>query len=175
MDRTGWLLSEVDTGAHARPYFFVTEENVEMLRESGLRNELVPALPDPGVGYYVSTCLYSFPNYPDGLVRSSVEDLSHFLIMMLQEGEFRGKRILKKETVRRMLTPQLEKNEQQGLYWYFTGYEAVWGHEGGDPGITTGLYFNAELNLGVIVLQNSNEGSIRDMALPLYLAGKQME
>ena len=47
---------------------------------------------------------YGWPGYPDGQLRSDVEEMSNLLIMYLNDGEFRGKRILTKNSISRMFT-----------------------------------------------------------------------
>jgi CubicO group peptidase (beta-lactamase class C family) len=101
MHNTGWFLSEIETDHHIKSYVYVSEED---------RNEIVnnkKLLPDETEfisGSNIVTCLYSFPNYPDGLVRTSIRELSYFLISIMNEGIYNGSRILKKSTIEKMLT-----------------------------------------------------------------------
>lgn len=170
MNDTGWFLHEINTESHVTPTIFVTNDIRKMIENR--IGSLLPPLKEAEDGYYAGTCLYSFPNYPDGLVRTSVRDLSKFLIAMINKGAYRGTRILKKETVNKMLTPQLGNKEKQGLGWYHAGFESVWGHGGDDPGIQAGLYFNPELEIGMITFQNSNEGSRIEFVKTLYSTAK---
>ena len=107
MHHTGWLLSEVNTTNHIIPYAIITPENeAKIMERKGLfapetkltRNTLLPY------------CLYSFPNYPDGLVRTNLHDLSIYLIAMMNGGKNRN-RILKKTTVEKMLSLQLKGSD----------------------------------------------------------------
>jgi len=165
MKHTGWMISEVDTSNYIRPYAYITAENKKFIQSI---NRLYPNESAFREGSYVANCLYSFYNYPDGLVRTSVHELSYFLSALLNGGELHGKRILKKETLDKMLTVQIEGNHAQGLTWrtsnFETGYGKVtlWGHSGLDPGIQTFLYFNTANKTGVITFQNNpGDGTAR--------------
>ncbi len=93
MKNTGWFLSEIDTKKHIKPYAYVTQENRNDLLEN---KRLYPQETEFKVGSFVENCLYSFPNYPDGLVRTSVRELSLYLTAMINGGELNGARILDK-------------------------------------------------------------------------------
>ncbi|HEY0669003.1 MAG TPA: serine hydrolase [Sphingobacteriaceae bacterium] len=115
MHNTGWLLSEVNSRNHIVPYAFITQENEARTMERKV-------LFGPGTQLAQNTllpyCLYSFPNYPDGLVRTTLPDLSVYLMAMMNGGKINGNRILKKTTVQKMLSLQLEGSTAQGLAWH---------------------------------------------------------
>ena len=60
MNNSAWFLSEIDTQNHITPYR--DQKPLE---------------------------LYSFPNYPDGLMRTSVRELSYFLLAIMNGGEYK--------------------------------------------------------------------------------------
>lgn len=158
MKNTGWMISEVDTSKYIKPYVYITKENRKdvltitrlFVNESEFR-----------VGSYVPCCFYSFYNYPDGLVKTSVRELSYYLLALLNGGKLNGKRILKKATLDKMWTLQLSGDNSQGLTWRTSEFEtpsgkfALWGHSGLDPGIQTFLFFNPSNKTGVITFQNN--------------------
>ncbi|WP_460471332.1 serine hydrolase domain-containing protein [Emticicia fontis] len=172
MDKTGWMLSEVDTSNYIIPYAFVTKENRNELLEN---KALFPKNPELKEGSLVAHCLYSFPNYPDGLVRTSIRELSYFLRAMMNKGQLNGERILNESTVSKMLTLQIEGNNRRGLCWAKTEYKlpektiSLWGHGGGDPGIATSLLFNPIDKTGVITFQNSEAGGTADIVKKIYM------
>ena len=175
MAHTGWFLSEVDTSQHVKPYAYVTESN----RNGILRSKkLYPKESEFKVGSYVENCLYSFPNYPDGLVRTSVRELSIYLSAMMNGGQLNGKKILNRETVDKMLSIQLKENRSQGLCWHTTEFDflsdhiTLWGHTGADPGITTYLFFHPKEKIGVITFQNSATGGTEEIVKKLYLTSR---
>jgi CubicO group peptidase (beta-lactamase class C family) len=171
MKNTGWMLNEVNTQNHIIPYAYVTEKNRNSLME---RKQLYPKGGEFLPGTFVPACLYSFPNYPDGLVRTSVKELSNYLIAMMNGGKFKGKRILKKETVSKMLSLQTVNYKFQGLTWHIYEWdvpgnnEILWGHTGGDPGIITYLFFNPVSKLGIITFQNASTDGTSGLFEKLY-------
>ena len=59
---------------------------------------------------------------------STVEDISHFILMVLNDGVYKGKKILSKQTIDLMFTPQVEEkngvsltNEKRSVGWIVKG------------------------------------------------------
>lgn len=137
MDNTSWYLADFDTNDVARPYQW-----------SG--------------GQFVPYAHYGFADYPDGQLRSNVYDLANFMIAVLQNGAFNGEELLTNSSLNEMLTPQVPTLEPtQGLNWYQElifltggGTVDVWGHNGGESGVSTDMYINPDNNIGVAVLSN---------------------
>jgi len=158
MKNTGWMLSQVNTRKHIIPYAYVTERNRNSLLET---KQVYPTGGEFKVGTFIPACLYSFPNYPDGLVRTSVRELTHYLTAMMNGGVFEGNRILQQKTVDKMLKLQTDTDKFQGLTWHIYDWDAagnndvLWGHTGADPGIITYLFFNPVTKIGIITFQNS--------------------
>ena len=143
-----------------------------------------PTLPKYGLekwplkpGTFHAHCFYSFPNYPDGLVRTSTNQLAHFLMAYMNGGVYRDFRLLKKDTVSKMLTVQNETDDSQGVCWRSRRLDngiKLWGHGGGDPGINTGMYFSPERRVGVIVFTNCSNGGITDVITHLFIESDQL-
>ncbi|NDJ77542.1 MAG: beta-lactamase family protein, partial [Chloroflexi bacterium] len=131
MTNTGWFLAEFDdTSLIAMPY---DEDN-------------------EAYGYY------GFVTWPDGLLRSSANDMGRFLAMVMNGGELDGVRILEQATVDQMLSPQLpDVTGEFGVFWTLgeAGPGTI-GHSGGDPGVSTFVYFQPEWGVGVVLLFNSD-------------------
>jgi len=170
MKDTGWFINEIDNSRHAKPTIYITAENKKSISEF---ENILSEFNESKINYFQTTCLYSFPNYPDGLLRTSTKDLSKFLIAILNNGENNNNKILNSATINMMLTPQIEGNKKQGLCLSYTGFENVWGHGGDGPGIQAGMYFNPDLKIGLIMLQNSNEGNRTDLLKKLYMIAKR--
>jgi len=127
---------------------------------------------------YLPNCLYSFPNFPDGLLRTSVHQLARFLMAHINNGSYHDKRILQESTVREILTSQLDpsmlpdEGKGLGLTWYqfrLDSGDLVWGHTGGDPGITTRMLFRPIDGVGVIVFTNTGWGwGLEEIAKRLF-------
>jgi CubicO group peptidase (beta-lactamase class C family) len=149
MNQSGWFLHEVDTSRHITPYEFAQGKNTPLN-------------------------LYSFPNYPDGLLRTSVNELSRFLIAIMNGGSYEDARILKKSTLKKMLSIQLEGDEGQGLCWHQISFESLWGHSGGDPGVATYMFFSPETKIGIITFQNNHMGDLFSIVRKLYYAAEDL-
>jgi CubicO group peptidase (beta-lactamase class C family) len=168
LQSTSWLISDLDPALHTVPYSWVENGNVRgpswgdlamgVVRPDGLT--LDRKLEDG----YQPNCLYNHPNYPDGFLRTSVNDLSRYLRTWLNEGKFEGNRILATDTVGQMFTPQAlppaeDGKRTYGLTWYSTwnySDQPVWGHGGGDPGIGTGIYMLPDQGVGFILFINTD-------------------
>jgi CubicO group peptidase (beta-lactamase class C family) len=131
MDATSWRLNGIDRSMLAMPY-------------------------DKSSSGYVPYGQYGEPDYPDGMVRTSVKELGYFLILYIQGGQYNGQRILKAKTVREILKPQSSLDRSQGLIWMMQDVEGrrVWGHDGSDNGAGTQMWFDPAKSEGVIVMTN---------------------
>ncbi len=142
MDDTGWLMSEVDLTRHSNLYI-----------AQGL------ALPIE---------LYGLSTYPDGGLRTSVEDLSRFFIALLNDGAFDGVRILQKNSVDEMLRFQYSGANRpdnvelsgagsvnSGIFWATKESLTRIGHNGADPGLVTMMLSDVDKQIGVILFVNT--------------------
>jgi CubicO group peptidase (beta-lactamase class C family) len=130
MDDSRWFLSETDQSRLAMPYYFSN-------------NDYVP------IGHY------GYTDYPDGQLRSTARDLADFLLMYIQEGQS----VMSPATIQ-LLTPS---DFSDGLTWWNNDYNLpgypIWGHDGGDQGVTAVMGFNPVDSIGVIILTNG-EGDL---------------
>ncbi|HVS18597.1 MAG TPA: serine hydrolase domain-containing protein [Planctomycetota bacterium] len=109
------------------------------------------------LGEFIPLGHYGYPDWPAGTLRTSVLDLAKFLRVYINEGTSEGVQLLRASTVEEMLTVQVPAPDPQGLCFYyintpFTG--RVVGHDGGDPGVLTDMYFRPADDTGVILLVN---------------------
>jgi CubicO group peptidase (beta-lactamase class C family) len=157
MDRTAWSLSRAAVPEHAVPYLWLgPEEELEVEDRRLLPEGEIPK------ESFVPYCLYSFYNYPDGLVRTSVRQLARFVMAHLAGGELDGARILEADTVDEIFSRQIEEGRweegrSQGLTWRATPSETlglVWGHGGADPGIRAQVLYRPQDEVTVILLAN---------------------
>lgn len=164
MPETSWFLADIDTSRHATPYTLVAEGKARgpswggvaqgVLREAGADGPLAPGLQP--------NCLYNHPNYPDGFLRTSVNQLSRYARAHLNGGRLGGHRLLREETIREMMTPYHRGQTRiQGLTWY--GWTAssvrnqiLWGHGGSDPGINTDFRVLPSEGVAAIAFMNTN-------------------
>jgi CubicO group peptidase (beta-lactamase class C family) len=134
MDRTSWHLAGLERTDIAMPYHWKD-------------------------GAFVPYGQYGYPDYPDGELRTSALELAKHLRAFMAFGELDGVRILDGDTVgemRRAQSPDVAHG--QGLIWYrfvLRGMPLM-GHNGGDSGVATQMYFRPSDDVGVIVLANGN-------------------
>ena len=159
MQHTGWHLSEIDADQHAVLYTRLGDD--PEAPEDGSLDSMLPAdgftAADLVPKGYMPHCLYSFYNYPDGLVRTSVHDLSRFLRAYALGGEFEGYRLLQTETIASMLS---EGHFERGLCWdtyTFGTDDTFWGHDGGDPGVATIMAYRKSDGLGFTMFFNQDD------------------
>lgn len=149
MENTDWNLSYFDTNQVARPHQYVNNN-------------------------YQALTHYGFADYPDGQLRSDVQDIANFMITFLNNGSLNGNQILSSAAVSAMLTPQVSSlDETQGLNWYTevlytpNSEVTVWGHNGGESGVSTDLYIDPATGIGVAVFSNG-EGDCLGICDELY-------
>ena len=159
MKDTRWKIGDVLQ--HAVPYSYLGE-NVKLNKKTMLEDSLfADSVKESDIvkGAVIPHCLYSFYNYPDGLLRTSANELALFLRAYISGGQLNGERILKEDTVKEILS---EQHEGQGLGWTIgasSSGERFFEHGGGDPGVSTFAGFRERDQSGVIVLFNcSNPG-----------------
>ncbi len=166
MQQTGWFIQSIDETNHITPHIFVNNDNRQMIINHF--SDFFPNETEFILGTNIGLCLYSFPNYPDGLVRTNIEELSYFLRTFMNEGIFNGQRILKRSTVEKILSPQDKSDHNQGLCWSRSNFESLWGHNGSDPGIATKMQFSKDTGIGIIIFQNNNEGDQFGLLKEIY-------
>lgn len=106
---------------------------------------------------------YSLNSYPDGGLCTSVLGLTKYFQEMINCYYGKGE-ILKQEASREMMKGQLSKEqyntkkELKNNYGYFWEHnrDNIIGHNGGDPGIVTLMYYYEDIQLGAIFFTNSN-------------------
>ena len=147
MNNTCWFLSEMDRAKHSRLY------------ESKKNNTLLDNIE-----------LYGLTTYPDGGVRTTVADLSRYLLCIMNKGLYKGTRILEEETVSEMLTPDYIDS-----YTKFWGIGDQVGHGGGDPGVSTGMYYSPKDKLGIIFFINtSSHGMFEKKEKKIFKFGQRL-
>ena len=130
MNDSGFWLAELNEDQLTTPY---TDDNRPM-------------------GYY--TCRH----YPAGFLSSSIEDFSHFMIAMLNEGVYNGKRILAPESIDKMLELH-NPSSGTALLWAHCIGDCI-GHLGGGTGFSTWAEWHFKDESGLFILSNKVNGSI---------------
>ena len=131
MDKTSWRLTGIDESLLAMPYNKTS---------SG----------------FVPYGQYGEPDYPDGMLRTSVTELARFLIAYMDDGRYNDQQILKSTTVKDMLKVHSSRNPSQGFVWFKRSINGrtVWGHDGSDNGAGAEMWFDPAKDQGVILVTN---------------------
>lgn len=96
---------------------------------------------------------YSVSHYPSSMVRSSIAELSHFLIAIMNGGIYQNTRILEESTVDEMLSIKVPSADLSFI-WQSPSRDWV-GHIGGYWGVSSSLDLNRSNKVGVIILCNT--------------------
>jgi len=132
MDETAWMLADLDPAHIAKPCAW-------------------------NGSTWVDYGHFGYSDWPSGQLRTSATQLAQFLTMFIQEGQFGTETLLAASTAQQMKTPQVPGiDPTQGLVWYTSnvGGRSVWGHNGGDQGVTTEMWFDPATDIGVVALTN---------------------
>ncbi len=154
------LIVEQISGADYRD--FCTENILEPLEmtDSGFRlnnlNDDLLVTPyynnNQPFGYY--TCRH----YPVGFLSANVEDFSHFMMAILNEGIYNGNRILSPEGVHKMLELQ-NPSSGTALLWVHCIGDCT-GHLGGGTGFSTWAEWHFDDESGLFIFSNKVNRSI---------------
>jgi CubicO group peptidase (beta-lactamase class C family) len=116
---------------------------------------------------------YTFPDYPNGGLRTHVLDLSKFLRAIIMDGTLNGTQILSASTMAEMKALQFGSSAQCLSFYYETinGREYL-GHSGGEAGVTAEMYFDPQSKVGVMVFSNEEDAPLDDIVSFLFGYGE---
>lgn len=109
---------------------------------------------------------------PAGSINSTIKDMANWIILQLNKGLFRGKRIISKTTLKEIHTPQMiiprERKYKELFYssyamgWAVTAYRGhlILLHGGSIDGFVAMVSFMPDDNLGVIVFVNKSRSPV---------------
>jgi CubicO group peptidase (beta-lactamase class C family) len=163
MRSTRWFLADVNLAQLATPY----ADKIDLI---GMPASCVTRSPETPTGWH-ALAHYGWPTYPDGMVRTTAEDLGRFAIATLSDvdGGSSPVVILDTEVAQQMLSDQVIPVTEgrwgelspkgQGFGWrriHSERRQRVWGHGGRDPGVRTLLLLDLDAGLGVVLMTNSS-------------------
>ncbi|MFH1180308.1 MAG: serine hydrolase domain-containing protein [Candidatus Bathyarchaeota archaeon] len=124
-------------------------------RAGGPDKPLIPVTP-----YILGT----LPEDPAGSLYSNVLDLANFVIMNMMDGSYKGRRILREETVEemhRLQAPTGNSRSGMGLTWFYSVHDGhvMLNHTGGLPDFTNNVCFYPVEKVAVCWLSNLQDGS----------------
>ena len=140
-----------------------------------------PALAnDRSVGYFFGDTWRAKPwefmnTDPASTINSTATDMANFAIMMLQDGEFEGQKILTPGSARAMLTQQHTNHPDHpgyGLTFFEDRSHGVpsFGHGGSMEGFGAYLHLVPEFDLGIYLSYNQESGVLPDAVLTRLMA-----
>ncbi|MEQ8703323.1 MAG: serine hydrolase domain-containing protein [Phaeodactylibacter sp.] len=117
---------------------------------------------------------YTFPDYPNGGLRTTVLDLSQFLRAVIQNGTLNSVEILSMAGMLEMKTLQFGSSEQcLSFYYENINNKSVLGHSGGEKGTTTEMYYDTNSGIGVIVFNNDDDAELDNVISLLFNYGEK--
>jgi CubicO group peptidase (beta-lactamase class C family) len=116
---------------------------------------------------------YTFTDYPNGGLRSTGRDMYKFLKAFVSEGVSNGFQLLSAATIDQMLTLQIPNLEDSmGLHLFQLDEENnLWGHDGGEQGVSTIMAFNPNTKVGAIILANQGDADLEEILVEAYKFG----
>lgn len=147
MNNTYWRLDEI-SGTIVQPYNYKSRD-------------------------YEAIDHYTFTDYPNGGLRSNATDMFKFLQAFALDGKSNGHQLLKAETVKAVITPQIvDIDASVGLHMFVMNEDNnLWGHDGGEQGVATIMAFNPDTKVGALLFSNQGEADLDDMLAEAYLFG----
>jgi len=129
-------------------------------RLNDLRRDLIAEPHEYKRSSYVALGHHGYLDYPAGTLRVTPTHLRRFLLAIMRGGEYDGARILRQATVNEMLRVQDSSlDATMCLGWFQEQFSGVkmFGHDGGDPGVSAEMWFhpNGQNEFGVILMMNS--------------------
>jgi CubicO group peptidase (beta-lactamase class C family) len=97
--------------------------------------------------------------YPIGMLYTNIEDFSHFAMMILNEGEYKGNSILKPATLNKMINSPTPGKGVSYLWW--TSYGNRKGHRGAGTGYSTLSEWSIENDIAFFIFSGKVNDSVR--------------
>ncbi|MBL4709608.1 MAG: beta-lactamase family protein [Flavobacteriales bacterium] len=119
---------------------------------------------------------YTFTDYPNGGLRSNARDMFRFLSAISQEGVYSGVRNLKASTAKQMAMPQIPNlDDEVGLHLFIMNAQyGLWGHDGGEQGVTTIMAYNPTTMIGALIFTNQGDASLETILREAYKLGSSL-
>lgn len=147
MNNTSWFLNEINPQNLAVGY---SKNKYNINTKTFFPSFRITPVPD-----------YEIITYPDGGIRSNVQDLTRFLQAIMKNEKLDQEQFLLQQSIDEMLSKQLDSDKvmlkgNEGIFWNHMPNGLI-GHSGGDPGITTFMYMNPEKTIAFCLLINYHD------------------
>lgn len=154
-------VSKIDFGEYCKQKIFRPMKMPQtgwFLRDLNLNRLAIPYDYDFRTNKFVPLAQFGYPDYPNGQLRTSARQLSHFLNAHTNFGIYKGTRILQEQTaqeMRRIQFPNLDSSQGISFYYYYASDGDVWiGHSGATDGVSSEMWFRLSDGAGIIILCN---------------------
>lgn len=119
----------------------------EMIEELALPYSIIKNKPYPETQYRIDV-------FPAGDIYLTSSDMAKFLILLINEGKYKGEAVIKQASIKELESPQFKSKYGFGVEVYKNGYETQLEHGGAVPGYMS--YFKIDLNSksGVYIMTN---------------------
>lgn len=116
---------------------------------------------------------YTFTDYPNGGLRTTGRDLHQFFKLFTAQGQVNGVQVLSAASVEQMMTLQIPSlSDDMGLHFFLLNSGLnIWGHDGGEEGVTTVAGVNPATKVGVVVLCNASDADLDKVFESAYQLG----
>lgn len=178
-----WLAGRLAEVVAGKPYADVMAERV--FRPLGMsRTTLRPLMaltfslaqghnPASGAPVVIRPAPDNTANWPAGSVFSSVEELSRFVIALMNDGRVEGKQVLPSKLISLMLSPQVKTPDPQRSYGYGLAFGETRGvrfvsHGGARAGYGSLVQIAPDHRLAAVILTNRSGGSLPGTAEKLF-------
>ena len=168
MDNTAWSKEYLDKKRLITPYEATNSQRAPIMavytkamQDKGYLGTGAVESVDGKRYYAIKHCDYFSPFYPSALLGTTVNSFAKFLIAFLHVGKGNHNPLLKPETIDHIFTLQRKDSVTGngiGLGWFQCSErnnQAVWGHDGGGPGILATVEINKDNGDGFVLYINN--------------------
>ncbi len=127
-------------------------------------------------GNFVKIEHYTTPDYPNGGLRTTPREFSNFLNAIMNNGSYNGYQLLKPATAKMMYTPQTPLDPTMGFHMSLEEESlGLWGHNGGEQGVSTDVVFDPITKIGIIVFTNVEDIETDEIYKKAFELGKKLQ
>lgn len=170
MGNSSWKLNDLALSDIATPYEI--EQCIPILNicantEEMELNHVIGELFNPPFRNknFIAYPHFGNPQYPDGGVRTSIEQLSQFMALILTNTTLTGEKLLSDELYTEMFELQLAPSISDSQRFFWRDKSGLTGHMGSDLGVFSAMYFDIKSKTGYIILMNRGYDAKAELAV----------
>ncbi len=140
--------------------------------EEALANNETIVQPYEYAGGFEAIEHYTFSDYPNGGLRTTATDFVKLLNAFVNNGNSYDYQLLKASTINEMVKPQISAINNEGFHLFLENANRdIWGHSGGEQGVSTLVGFNTETKVGAIIFTNIEDADLSEILVEAYKLG----